>query len=425
MLGPSRWRSIACGATIAHASTAVASGCSSAYEAPSEDSLPTGHAGGSATTEDGGRTAATDDGALDAGKKPAGHEAPASGGSGYLASSPARLLDSRDGTGAAPGRFTGKLDALAEREIDLSGLEPIFGPTSTRTGVVISATATDPESAGFLALYPCGGKAGTSTVNFRSGETASASTVIAGRLCIVSNVRTHVILDGVGSFHKGAGSLFAAVPLRRVFDSRSMTKASTYSIPITGLPVGTTGVAAHLTVTDPVAAGFATLHPCGAPAGDVSHVNFALGQTASATILSTLGANGDLCVTSNAVAHVLVDIEGSFGGGSLGFVHRAPMRVFDSRAGAAGESFEFVVPNVPVGATSVALTLVATGASADGFAAVRPCGDSTLTTSTVNVAAGASRASFTLAPLDAKGHVCVATNTPMHVIADVVGVLAP
>jgi len=107
------------------------------------------------------------------------------------------------------------------------------------------------------------------------------------------------------------------------------------------------------------------------------------------------------------------------------YVPLAPVRVVDTRSvGAQADGGVLVVDFgdlLPVGATAVALSVTATGASVAGFLAAGPCGAS-VGASTVNFTAVSDRAAMTVSPLGVGGDVCVFNSGETDVVVDLQGV---
>ncbi len=77
-----------------------------------------------------------------------------------------------------------------------------------------------------------------------------------------------------------------------------------------GVPAsGVSAVSLNLTVTQPEAAGFATVYPCGS-IPDTSTINYAAGQTRAAAAIAPVSSTGKICVYSYARTHVIVDVNG-------------------------------------------------------------------------------------------------------------------
>ena len=125
---------------------------------------------------------------------------------GYYAAAPAfgptavveptagrRVVDSRNGIG-------GPLQPLEAGEI--RSFDPVAGTPDAddAAAVMLNFVSTDAAGAGFLTAYPCGGAVpNVSTLNYVTGEAATnLATIELGvdrRVCIVSSVRTNVIVD--------------------------------------------------------------------------------------------------------------------------------------------------------------------------------------------------------------------------------------
>lgn len=104
-----------------------------------------------------------------------------------------RLLDTRVDNGAA------KIDGGTPFELQIAGRANVQ-PDATAVGLNI--TVTEPDSAGYLTVYPCGQPTPlASNLNFVAGQTIPNYVITAlganGAICIFSNVSTHVIADVV------------------------------------------------------------------------------------------------------------------------------------------------------------------------------------------------------------------------------------
>ncbi len=116
-------------------------------------------------------------------------------GSEYFAAAPVRLLDTRlDG---------GPLTADGTRRLQVAGTAAV--PTDA-TAVAINGTATDTTAASFLAVYPTGAAAPTTShLNWPDGATVANLAVVA------------VGQGGSVSFHNAAGSVQLTVDLEGYF----------------------------------------------------------------------------------------------------------------------------------------------------------------------------------------------------------------
>jgi hypothetical protein len=124
-------------------------------------------------------------------------------GSQYFPTTPARILDTRDGTGV-PGGGVGQVGTA--RTIDLQ-VRGVAGVPENATAVVLNVTVTgSPGPDSYLTVYPTGGERPlASNLNFVAGQTV-ANLVIArigngGKVTIYNNLgQTFVIGDVQGWF---------------------------------------------------------------------------------------------------------------------------------------------------------------------------------------------------------------------------------
>jgi hypothetical protein len=70
---------------------------------------------------------------------------------------------------------------------------------------------------------------------------------------------------------------------------------------------GVSAVSLNVAVTNPVAAGYVTVYPCG-ERKLVASVNFAAGQTVSNAVLAPVSATGTVCFYAYADTDIVVDI---------------------------------------------------------------------------------------------------------------------
>ena len=108
-------------------------------------------------------------------------------GDTFMPVGPNRLLDSRDSTPLDPGQIR-------------------VVPVGKATGsVAVNLTATGSTAAGFVTAFPCGGSVpGTSNLNVAPGrDTANQALLRVGTqdaICLVSSVKTDIIVDVQGTF---------------------------------------------------------------------------------------------------------------------------------------------------------------------------------------------------------------------------------
>ena len=89
---------------------------------------------------------------------------------------------------------------------------------------------------------------------------------------------------------------------------------------VTALPVlGRGGVAwdadavvLNVTVTDPQAAGFVTVFPCGSAQPNASSLNLWRVQTVANAVVVKVGDGGQVCLFTQSATHLIVDVNGYF-----------------------------------------------------------------------------------------------------------------
>jgi peptidoglycan hydrolase-like protein with peptidoglycan-binding domain len=336
------------------------------------------------------------------------------------------------------------------------------------SAVALNITAVTPSLPGFITVWPCDvARPDASNLNFVTGG-AVANSVIApvgasGKVCFYSNQETDFLVDITGWFSgspNGVTTFVGATP-RRVIDTRNaiggpkvrIPAGGTISIPLAGaamqrsdgapetIPDDATAIAMNVTAVLPSQAGFFTVWPCGAPMPVASNVNFTRGSVVANGVVTSLGADGAVCLYSDQQSDVLVDVLGWFGGGAQPpFVGAVPSRLVDSRnavggpTGVISPSTPKSVPvrgvtvdvngtpqQVPVDASAVALNVTMVEARAAGFATVWPCGTPMPDASNVNFGQGGTAANGVIAPIGADGTVCIYTSADAHLIVDIAG----
>jgi hypothetical protein len=363
---------------------------------------------------------------------------------GLVAITPRRVLDTRIDP-APRGR---KIDGGTFEELP-------FGEDNARSvsAVLLNVTVDQPESGGFITVYPCDQpKPVASNLNYNSGQTiANAVTVklpSTGSVCIFSSATTHVIVDFLGGYVVNSGSGSQAVAPVRILDSRNAvgiptrSKApadSTTTLHVAGTgdvpAVGVQAVTLNVTIDQPEAGGFVTVYPCGESVPTSSNLNYSAGQTIANLVTVKLGQDGNVCFYTSGTAHLIADLAAWYQPSlPAGFKELAPVRVLDSRnafgvAGktllASGSVTTLRVAGrggVPVsGAEAVSLNITVDQPQGGGFITVFPCGQAVPTASNLNYASGQTIANLVAVKLAADGTVCIFTSASAHVLADVAG----
>jgi hypothetical protein len=251
----------------------------------------------------------------------------------YRPLTPSRLLDTRSGLG-------GSTTLGAGQTLNLSVLNQGGVPASGVEAVVLNVTATNATSGGYLAVYPAGGSAQSSSVNFGRGQTVPNRVIVSagasGQISVYNAAgSTDVIVDVGGWFTDGsdastAGGRFTGVGPARIIDTRTgsggvpralVLGGAPITVPIAGLggvppmsaAVPPRAVLVNVTVTNTSAASYLAVYPSGAAPPGTSDLNWPAGGTVANLTLVRLGADGRLTLLNGAGrADVVIDVFGWF-----------------------------------------------------------------------------------------------------------------
>jgi hypothetical protein len=354
---------------------------------------------------------------------------------------PARLLDTRQAVGAGGARRAAGGEQVTLAVAGGAGVPQGAG------GVMLNVVATDPLAPGYVTVWPCGTAPPlASNLNFGPGQTI-ANLVYSGlgadgTVCLMSSQATHLVVDLSGYTPASRG--FEASQPQRLLDSRQPlgvpVAAKLDAGELLAVPVAPPGVSAaailNVTVTDPDAAGYLTVWPCGSPPPTASNVNFGGGETIANLVVSAPGTGDAVCLMPSQRTHVVVDLDGLVRSGperDAAYHGIVPSRVLDTRAPIGVPASAMLVGGqilaLPVGgvggvaqtATAVVLNLTVTEPVADGWLRAWACSSPVPPTSNVNFAAGQTIAGAAVVALGADGQICLQTNVATHVVVDVQG----
>lgn len=379
----------------------------------------------------------------------------------FTALTPARILDTRDGTGR--GGATTPLGHAVQFDVQITGRGGV--PASGVSAVVLNATVTGPTAGSFLSVWPAGRpRPVVSNLNYSAGQTVPNLVTVAvgedGKVSVFNGAgSTHVIFDVLGYYSSSTGSFGARfVPLDpvRVFDTRDGTggvasepigPGGTLPFDLTGpdlLPeTGVSGVVVNVTVTEPTGNGFLTVHPDGVARPLASNLNFVPGHTVANLVTVRLSPAG-VARFFNAVGttHVIADLVGFYTDevttNAGRFVPLQPSRVLDTRLSGepVGPGQVEVMQMLgaggapPADVSAVALNVTATQPTAAGYLSVFPLGCDVPFVSSLNFAAGQTVPNLALSAVSVDDGVCRDMDGlvgvfnavgDVHVIADLFG----
>ena len=376
---------------------------------------------------------------------------------GYRAlAAPQRLLDTRPGESTADGDFAGIGIRSAGSTLTLK-IAGRAGLPSDMSAVVLNVTVTAPAAPGYITVYPCDRERPTaSNVNYSANQTVPNAVIAtldgAGRVCLFTLQRTHLVVDASGAFPISA---FDPLPEpRRLLDTRPgestadgkfagtgiRSPGTVFKLPVAGragVPKVAGAVALNVTVTGADGPGFVTVFPCGAPQPVASNLNYVAGQTVANLVISSIGDGGNVCLFVRTTAHLVVDVSGMLPTATFRPL-AAPQRLLDTRPGAATADGKFhgsgTQPargtlqlrtagrvGLPADASAVVLNVTAVTPSVPGYVTVHPRGSKVPTASNVNYAPGEVVANAVIARVGRNGELCVFTSGSTDLVIDVAG----
>jgi len=239
-------------------------------------------------------------------------------GSTFGSTVPARVLDTRVGTGTAGGL----LPAETVRSFPVRG---VGGVPEDATAVVLSMTVTGATGSGELAVAPSGTKPWRPALRFATGEDRAVLVLTRigddGRVSVrTSAPGVHVLAD-VQGWH-GPGDLTTVAPVR-ILDTRNGNGAPKASVPPGGsvvlqvagrggVPTGARSAFLHTTVLSATKAGQVHLGATDERVPDSPVVTFGAGQVNAAPALVDLGADGRVRFTNRSAGtvHLTVELSG-------------------------------------------------------------------------------------------------------------------
>jgi len=257
--------------------------------------------------------------------------------SGFVALSPARLMETRAGE---PTTVDGQLWEIGERaagtvtELTVAGRG---GVASDADAVVMNIAVTSTKGGGFVTAYPCGTtRPNASNLNYERKSQTIANAVTAkigtgGKVCLYTSTATHIIVD-VNGYYPAASAFVALSPARLLetragqpttVDGKFWEIGERAAGTVTELTVaGRGGVASdadavvmNIAVTSTKGGGFVTAYPCGTTRPNASNLNYERkSQTIANAVTAKIGTGGKVCLYTSAATHIIVDVNGYYAG---------------------------------------------------------------------------------------------------------------
>lgn len=378
---------------------------------------------------------------------------PASAGE-FKPLTPARILDTRYGIGAAQAKVAGH----GTVHLQVTGAGGV--PSSGVSAVVLNVTDVNAAATGWLRVYPTGDpQPSTSTMNWDAGEINAnlvmvkvgtggrvdlyngSTTGTAGQVDLVADVAGYY-LDAASP--DGAGA-YVPVTATRVSDS-TVTASSPVTIGIAGangVPADAAAAVVNLTaVADPSHAGYLTAYPSGTSRPGTSNLNVSAGDITANLAVVKIGTDGKIVVYNGSAAstRVIVDLVGYYTGGATtgpgGYVPLSPARVLDTRNGQSCANATPVASHATVdlqvtgagavptsGVAAAVVNLTAVCGSTAGYLTAYPTDQTRPTASNLNWVAGETVAVLAVIPLSAVGKISLYNGSggTVQFVADIEG----
>jgi hypothetical protein len=236
-------------------------------------------------------------------------------GNGFQPQTPVRVLDTRNGTGAAKAAVA----AGGRVRLNLTGDVP-----AGTTAVVLNVTVTGPRKAGWLAVIPDSPAVpGTSSINFSAGQTLANQVIVpltngVADLYNGTAGTVQVVADLDGYYAPTARNFFVPLGPARQDDTRTdgygpITSGETYPrvsvvgdsgcFPGSACPMITAGVL-NMTVTQPAKPGYIIVYPFGAARPATSSADFVAGETVPNLVTTGVGFNGAVSVYNDSAGTI-------------------------------------------------------------------------------------------------------------------------
>lgn len=366
-------------------------------------------------------------------------------GSGFAPVAPTRLLDTRNGTGAAKA----KVGANGTVKLTVAGKA---GLPSSATSVVLNVTVANGSAGSVLTVFPDGQALPTvSNLNFNAGQTVAnlvTVPIVDGAVDFRNLAGTvDVVADLDGYYTSAGGQVYHGVTPKRALDTRNGTgapvgplgagKSMTLTVAgVAGVPANASAVIMNVTAANGSTGGFLTAYPSDATSvPTASNLNFTANQTiANLAIVPVHGGTVNI-FNGFGTTQVIADIDGYFTP-DLGFqfTPTTPRRLLDTRNGTgtggvetplgAGKTLKLAIAGndgIPATVTGVVLNVTAVAPTTGGFLTVFPDGEARPAVSNVNFGKNQNLPNLVIVPV-VNGSIDIynlAGNT--HVLADVAG----
>lgn len=419
------------------------------------------HAAGSCRSADGGRS-----GVCARIVRPdsprRGSSAPAAVTSnGYVPVNPARICDTRSGSGLPCAGQT--LGAGATLNVQVAGKGGV--PASGASAAVLNVTVTGGSSNTQIRVYPVGGPVSNPVLNPAAGVTANNQTTVklgtGGQISVRNSSGSIDVLVDVEGYYASAGSEFVSMTPTRIADTRStsgkpyagetLAASGTLNVQVggvSGIPASATAAVLDVTVVRPPHGGWLALYPAGITRPQpASTMNYSASTNLTKEVTVRLGTSpaphGAIKIynASAGSTDLIVDVEGFYVPPAADqYVALTPARIADTRTGSgqpyaghpitAGGTLTVQasgVGGVPAGADAVVVNFtVPSGTAASSYLVAYPAGTSPHPTATSIYWTGTDAFNESTIKLSSTGAFSVYNSSgTTDLVVDVLGYDAP
>ena len=332
---------------------------------------------------------------------------------------------------------TSTVRTFTKNQVSVS-LTSSANPSKSRQSVSLSATVARPSTTP------------TGSVTFFDGTTALGSATLAAGVATLTTTALSVGSHQVTARWAGdatsaaitstalvqnvtpAGAAYTPMTPSRVMSFQPMAAGQTYELKIPNAPIGATAVALNVTAANPTENTYVSVCPGGTPTDACktsSNINPPPGRSTPNMVIAKLGPDSTVKFYNNAgVVQMIADLQGWFvEGGSTGATYSpvAPTRVMSFQPMTGGQMHTLTLPNIPAGATAVALNVTAARPTANTYVSACPGGtplELCRTSSNLNPYAGTNTPNMVLLKIGTNGTVSFYNDRgDVALIADVQG----
>ncbi|MFW5471882.1 beta strand repeat-containing protein [Knoellia sp. CPCC 206450] len=381
---------------------------------------------------------------------------------GYVALSPARLLDTRGAGTTVDGqsRGGGPLGPGATRTVKVTGRGGV--PTTGVAAVVLNVTAVKATTSAYVTVFPAGEtRPNASNINVVAGDVSPNAVVVkvgaSGSVSLFLSAGSSDMLADVAGYYPADGS-FTSLSPGRLLDTRAsgttvdgqakaggaigaggtrdLQVAGRYGIPTTGVDA----VVLNVTGVRPTAGTYLSVWPTGSARPNASNLNLAAGETKPNLVVAKLGTGGKVSFfNAGGKVDVLADVAGWIPTGTS-YSALTPARLLDTRptgttvdglnqrsgAVGAGSSVNIQVTGrhgIPsTGVSAVVLNVTGVGPTASTYVTAYPTGEPRPNASNLNLVRGETRPNLVFVKVGTGGKVSLFNaGGSVNLLADVAG----